>query len=114
MISRSFLFFFFLFKLDDICTDCARAVVARTSGASAGIKAAAPSCPSSHYIISPQCICIAGNKMPLSPKNALVVIVKMIRFAKFQPLNIPFFSMIKALCCIQTFSGCFEEKHLYD
>lgn len=65
--------------------------MAKTVGASAWIKAVAPSCTHSHYIISPLCICNEGHKMPVSLKNTLVEVLKMIRFARSQPLSVPFF-----------------------
>lgn len=77
----------------DICTDGAKAMVGKTAGAVARIKAVAKNCSSSHCIIHRQAL--AAKNMPFPLKTVLDESVKIINFIKSRPLNMRLF---KTLC----------------
>lgn len=76
----------------DICTDGAKAMVGKTSGAVARIKEVAPKCTSSHCILHRQALAV--KKMPPSLKTVLDEAVKIINFIKSRPLNMRLFQVL--------------------
>ena len=79
-------------KCTDVCTDGAKAMVGKFSGAVTRIKSVAPGCTSSHCILHRQAL-VARN-IPLPLKLVLDDAVKIVNFVKTRPLQSRLFKIL--------------------
>ena len=79
-------------KCTDVCTDDAKVMVGKFSGAVTRIKSVAPGCTSSHCILHSQALVARNSPLPL--KLVLDDAVKIVNFVKSRPLQSRLFKIL--------------------